>query len=86
MHKVDQSGGFLSRLLGLTAAATTADAAIQKKTFGSGMAILIISNEELDDVLKTIKSLKESGLSMKNVSKAIKNRAKEEKGGFLARY
>ena len=42
--------------LGLTAAAT--DAAICKKTFGLGMTTLIISNEEMNDIMKTIKSLK----------------------------
>ena len=38
--------------LGLTAAAAT-DAAIQKKVFGSGMATLILSNEEMDDIMKS---------------------------------
>ena len=42
--------------LGLTAAAT--DAAIRKKTSGLGMTTLIISNEEMNDIMKTIKSLK----------------------------
>ena len=37
--------------LGLTAAAST-DAAIQKKVFGSGMTTLILSNEEMDDIMK----------------------------------
>ena len=41
--------------LGLTASAT--DAAIQKKIFGSGMTTLIISNEEMDDIMKIFKSL-----------------------------
>ena len=47
--------------LGLTAAAAAAaatDAAIRKKTFGLGMTTLIISNEEMNDIMKTIKSLK----------------------------
>ena len=38
--------------LGLTAAAAT-DAAIQKKVFGSGMTTLILSNEEMDDIMKS---------------------------------
>ena len=37
--------------LGLTAAAAT-EAAIQKKVFGSGMTTLILSNEEMDDIMK----------------------------------
>ena len=46
--------------LGWTAAAAAAatDSAIRKKTFGSGMTTLIISNEEMNDIMKTIKSLK----------------------------
>ena len=43
--------------LGLTAAAAT-DAAIHKKMFGSSMTTLIISNEEMNDVMKIIKSMK----------------------------
>ena len=42
--------------LGLAAASAT-DAAIHKKMFGSGMRTLIISNEELNDIIKIIKSL-----------------------------
>ena len=33
-----------------------------KKMFGSGMTILIILNEEINDIMKTLKSLEESGL------------------------
>ena len=69
--------------LGLTASAPANDAAIQKKFFGSGMTTLIISNEEMDDIMKIIKSLEESGLLIKGVTKTIKNEAKEQKGGFL---
>ena len=42
--------------LGLTAAALATDAAIHKKMFGSGNITLIISNEEMNDTMKTIKS------------------------------
>ena len=44
---------------------------------------LIISNEEMNDIMKIVKSLEESGLSVKGVSETIKNEAKEQKGGFL---
>ena len=47
-------------------AASTADAAIRKKMFGSGFTILIISIEEMNDVMK--KSLEESGLLIKGVT------------------
>ena len=45
--------------------------------------ILIISNEEMDDIMKIVKSLEESGLLIKVVSETIKNEAKEQKRGFL---
>ena len=51
--------------------------------FGSGMTTLIISNEEMNDIMKIIKSLEESGLLIKSVSETIKNETKEQKGGFL---
>ena len=51
--------------------------------FGSGTTILIISNEEMNDIMKIANSLKESGLLIKDVSQAIKNEAREQRGGFL---
>ena len=69
--------------LGLTAAATAADAAIHKKMFGSGTTTLIISNEEMNDIMEIVKFLEESGLSIKGVSETIQNEAKEQKDGFL---
>ena len=51
--------------------------------FGSGLTTLTISNEEINDIMKIVKSLKESGLLITGVSKTIKNKAKERKGGFL---
>ena len=69
--------------LGLTAAASARDAAIHKKMFGSGTKTLIISNEEMNDIMKIVKSLEESSLLIKGVRETIKNEAKEEKGGFL---
>ena len=69
--------------LGLTAAASTTNAAIQKKMFGSGTTTLIISNEQMNDIMKIIKSFEESGLLIKGVSEAIKNEGKEQNGGLL---
>ena len=59
--------------LGLTAAASAADAGIHKKILGSGNdknnnTILIISNVEMDDILKIVKSLEDSGVLLKGVS------------------
>ena len=61
--------------LGLTAAATTY-AAIHKKMFGSGTTTSITSNEEMNDILKIVKSLEESGLLIKGVSEIIQNKRK----------
>ena len=65
--------------LGLTVATSARDAAIDKKMFGSGMTKLIISNEEMKDIMKIVKSLEELGLLMKGVSEAVQNEAKEQK-------
>ena len=50
----------------------------------SGFITLIISNEEMDDIMKIVKSLEDSGLLIKGVSETIKNDAKEQKRGFLS--
>ena len=47
--------------LKLTTAVSETEAVIQKKIFVFGMRTLIISNEELDDIRKVVKSLEESG-------------------------
>ena len=70
--------------LGLTAVASATDAAIHKKMFGSGFTTLIISNEEMNDIMKIVKSLQESGLLIKGVSEKIKNEVKQQKVGFLS--
>ena len=51
--------------------------------FGSGDTALIISNQEMNDIMKIFKSLEKSCLLIKDVSETIKNEPKEEKGGFL---
>ena len=62
--------------LGLSAGMSAADLAIQRKTYGSGTTALIISNKEMKNITKIVKSLKESGLLIKRISEAIKNEAK----------
>ena len=63
--------------LGLTAAAPAADAGIYKKILGSGHnnTTLIISNDEMDDILKIVKSLEDSGVLLKGVSETIQHEA-----------
>ena len=58
-------------LLGLTAAGLGIAAAIRKKMFESGVTKLIISNEEMNDIMKIVKPLEESGLLIKGVCKTI---------------
>ena len=70
--------------LGISAAMSAIDGSIKKKMLGSGMAILIISNDEMDDILKIVKSLENSGLLLKGVSETIQHEAKEQRGGFLS--
>ena len=51
--------------------------------FRSGFTTLIIFNEELEDIIKIVNSLEESGLLIKRVDETIENEEKEQKGGFL---
>ena len=67
-------------LLGITAAASAIDAGIQKKIHGSGTTILIISNDELNDIIKIVQALDDSNILSKGASKTIKNETKEQKG------
>ena len=69
--------------LGLTAAASVADAGIHKKILGSGNnTTIIISNKDIEDLIKIVKSLEDSGLSLKGVTGSVQNEVKEQKGGF----
>ena len=68
--------------LGLPAAMSAIDGTIQKKIHGSGVK-LIIEQEDMNDIMKIIKALQNSGILLKGVSKTIKNETKEQRGGFL---
>ena len=46
--------------LGIAATSSTSDAAIQKKDFESDMTTLIISNEEIIDIMRILEPLEES--------------------------
>ena len=70
--------------LGLTAAASAADAGIHKKILGSGnMTTLIISNDEIEDIIKIVKSLEDFGLLLKGISETVQNEVKDQKGEFF---
>ena len=55
----------------------------QKKKHGSGTTTLIISNEELNDILKITKALELSNISLKEVSETIQTKIKEQKDSLL---
>ena len=77
--------------LGLTATSSTADAGIHKNILGSrhnrpsssaphnlpSSTTLIISNNEIEDIIKIVKSLEDSGLLLKGVTETVQNEVKE---------
>ena len=67
----------------LTAAMSATDGSIQKEIHGSGVK-LIIEQEDMNDIMKIIKALENSGILLKGVSKTIKNETKEQQGVFLS--
>ena len=69
--------------LGLTAAMSAIDGNIQKKIHGSGIK-LIIEQEHMNDIMKIIEALENSGILLKGVSKTIENETKKQRGGFLS--
>ena len=69
--------------LGLTAAMSAVDGSIQKKIHGSGVK-LIIEQEDMNDIIKIIEALENSGILLKGVTKTIENETKEQGGGFLS--
>ena len=48
------------------------------------MTTLIISNEEMDDIMKIGKYLEKSGLLIKGVSETLQNEAREKKTEFVS--
>ena len=57
-----------------------------KKILGSGhnTTTLIISNDEIRDIIKIVKFLEDSGLLLKGVTETVQKRIKEQKGGLLS--
>ena len=68
--------------LDLTAAMSAIDGSIQKKIHGSGIK-LIIEEEDMNDIMKSIEALENSGILLKGVSKTIENETKEQRGEFF---
>ena len=59
------------------------DAGIQKKIHGSGATTLIISNKEMNDVMKILQALQNSNTLLKGITKSIENETKEYNRGFI---
>ena len=59
--------------MGLTAASSAIDAGVQKKIY-----------EEMNDIMKIVQTLENSGILWKDVTKTIKNETKSHSGGFLS--
>ena len=64
--------------LGLSAAMSATDAAIQKKMYENGTKTVKFSNKDLDDMAKIVKALEDSDVLMKGVTKTLKNDIKKE--------
>ena len=76
--------------LGLIAASPAADAGIHKKILRSenpssfdNNTVLIITNDEMEDIIKIGKSLEDSGFLLKGGTETVQN-VKKQKGGFLS--
>ena len=65
--------------LGISAAMSGIDESFKKKMLGSGTTTLIISNDEMDDILKIVKSFEDSGLLLKGVRETIQHEVKEQR-------
>ena len=64
-------------LLEIPDAASATDAGIQNKTHGFGTTFFIISNEEMNDIMKSLQVFEDSNILMKGVTKIIKNETKK---------
>ena len=48
------------------------------------MTTLVMSNDEIEGIIKIVKSLKDSGLLLKGLTETVQNEVKEQRGGFLS--
>ena len=69
--------------LGLTATMSAIDGGISKNMRGERIK-LIIEQEDMNDIIKIIEALENSGILLKGVSKTIENETKEQRGEFLS--
>ena len=76
-----QSRGFISRLLGLL---LKTDLPLMKNVIKPLAESVLIQNDEIEDIIKIVKSLDDFGLLLTGVSERIQNEAKEQRGVFLS--
>ena len=69
--------------LEITAAVSAVHAEIQKEVHGSGTTTLIISNEEMNNIMKINQVLEDSNILSKGITKTIENETKERDAEFL---
>ena len=69
MKVVVPLGKNILALLGITAAASSIDAGIQKRIHGLGATTLIMSNEEMNDIMKIV--LEDSNILIKTVTQKV---------------
>ena len=67
----------ISTPLGNTAAASAIDAGIHKKIHGSVTTTLIISNKEMNDIMKIVQGYEDSNILLREVTRTIKNETKK---------
>ena len=58
--------------LGVSAAMSATDAAIQKKVHGYGIKTVKFSNKDLDDITKIVKALEDSDILIKGITQTLK--------------
>ena len=91
ISEIIKSGGFLGTLLGKIAGPLMKVAVPLAENILAPLGItaaasttLIISNEEMNDIMKIAQALEDSGILLKGVTKTIKNETKKRSGGFLS--
>lgn len=73
----------LLKLLRLTTTSSVVDAGFRKKMFGPGTKLLVISNEEIKDIMEIVKSLQSAGLLIRIVIKTIKMKQMNKEMNFV---
>ena len=76
----------ISTPLGNTAVASAIDAGIHKKIHGSVTTTLIISNKEMNDIMKIVQGYEDSNILLREVTRTIKNETKKQTEGFLIMF